>query len=89
MTFSQNSFIQSLNQIKGKYHFLKFAKNPYDTSEIFKMTESFQKATTEENSNLLLSPLLEIKEIQQAYANKYWPKLPKLSDLKHYPSKSF
>lgn len=89
MSFSQNSLIHNYNQLKGKYHFLKFAKNPYDTSEIFKMTESFQKATTKENINLLLSPLLEIKEIQQAYDNKYWPKLPKLSDLKHYPRNSF
>lgn len=80
---------RAIHNLKAKYHFFKFVKNPTNTSSIFDMTNSFQKAAHPELVKTILKPLLENSQIKNDYENRYWPAVPSFTELKNFPTKSF
>ena len=83
------NIFQWLQDIKAKYHFVKFIKNPTDTHSIFKMAKSFQYATPEEMVMHVMKPALSGNLLQSDFENRVWYKHPKMAELKKYPEGSF
>jgi ubiquinone biosynthesis protein Coq4 len=80
---------QHFANLKAKYHFMQFIKNPTDTVSIFRMAKSFQNSASDELVKRVMQPLLDNSRLVADYEAGLWFKHPDMKTLSTYPEGSF
>lgn len=80
---------RALYRTKAQLSFLHLIKDPTDTPGIFRMTKSFQQSATPEILERMVGLLMKDEALQEAWQQRYWVQIPKLSELRRYPEGSF